>query len=290
RRNATSVSTALTVLDNPFFDKRMKLTAINYLAKYNTKPVVKCLRKTLRTEVDSGVKQKAMRALGRIGDITALPELQAQTGKVASRARTMIAYKNGLQEHYVPMVATKAFTKRTRHDEVRLSALSTKESKELTIALMRDSKSKDLYTRPLQKLECGNNKFVLAGNVTKDKLFGTQELNQPSIPLQVLVTNDCPNTVSMAYSVLLHPVPGTNELQINLVSMRGDIHYTGVMRPNGKEWSFNLATAKDAILPAIKAEGSFNEVSGDLAFKEFMSATQLVVEAQKTPKKTRIKK
>lgn len=287
RKSKKTRKLAIEVLNNPLYERRMKLTAANFLGNNVSKDGIKSLCRELRNAENKQLQSRILRSIGKVGGSEALKEIEDINSKDASFARSLIAYRHGIKGYTLPTVKTKGFSKRSKHIEIDSMVITPAREKKLNTMIETQLDILGAFTLPKLKLNCvGNDLYLMQSGHIPDKKLVTTMLKGPAIPMKVFSIGDCPRRAVLSYYIMTTPMPGKeNEVDVQLITPSGRSAYSGgiSIKKNGLELS--IGTAEEAIFPATKIKGVFEPSSGRFDFTYLLSHIKLDTTKRRIPSK-----
>ncbi|SEK45957.1 hypothetical protein SAMN04487910_0576 [Aquimarina amphilecti] len=287
RKSKKMQKLSIEVLNNPLYDRRMKLIAANFLGKNTSKDGIKSLCKELRNAENKQLKSRVLRSIGEIGDLATIMEIEGIKSRDASFARSLIAYRHGIKGYALPTAKTKSFSKRSKHTEMSSITITPARENELNKMIETQLDILGEFRIPKLKLNCaGNDLYLMQSDKITNKHLSIKLLLGPSIPMKVFSVGDCPRRVVLSYYVMTTPIPGKeNEINVQLITPSGRKAYYGEVSVNGKELNFSLGTVEDSIFPATQINGNFNINKDEFDFTSLLSNIKLDDKKRRIPKR-----
>lgn len=278
---------AIHVLNDPLYDRRLQLTAANFLGKKASKDGVKNLCKALKNTKSKSLQSRLLNAIGKVGDLDALKALEGMSSKAALFARTLIAYRHGIKGYALPPVDTKRFSKRLKYAAISSIAITPARAKELNEMIETQLDILEAFKLPKLKLNCaGKDLYVMQSDAISEKQLLPTLQEAPSIPMKIFSVNDCPRRAVLSYYIMTHPVPEKdNAISVKLVTSSGKTAYSGEIVLKDNQFELSIKTAIDTVLPATTIKGVFNPKKGLFDFSELLSHLKLDTEKRKVPRK-----
>lgn len=278
---------AVEVLNNPLYDRRLKLTAANFLSNNESKEGIKGLCRELRNAESKQLQSRILKAIGKVGGLEALKEIEGIKSREASFARSLIAYRHGIKSYALPTVKTKSFSKRSKYTAIEIMDITPAREKELNSMIEKQLDILGEFRLPKLKLNCtGNDLYLMQSNTISDKYLATKLLEGPSIPMKVFSVGDCPRRAVLSYYIMTTPIPGKeNEINVQLVTPSGKKAYSGEVLVREKVLELSLGTAEDSVFPATQIKGNFDIDKGNFDFTSLFSHIKLDTRKRRVPEK-----
>jgi len=274
RNNKLATKLAGEVLNNQFYDKRMKLVAATFLGENPSEEGVKCLCKELQRVENKQLRSKIIKSIGKTGGPESIKELEGLKTKEASFARSLIAYRHGIKGYYLPEIKNKKFSKRTKYSEIKPVAITAARKRKINELVETQLDVLGGYKQPKLKLNCsGNELYLMQSEAFSKKDLVPKMLEGPAIPLKIFEVNDCPRSAFLAYYVMTQPSAGKeNELIVNLVTDSGRMAYSGLVEVKKEHLKVVIGTTEESVLPAVRIKGSYKPDSSKFEFESLFSA------------------
>jgi hypothetical protein len=255
------------VLENETESSTIRYVAAINLGRMNTPAAAEILIRNSHVR-DERVLSGVMKALGRIGDKTALDAIfsaqEYAEGLAASQAKfaaTLIAHRLGLEEGDSPIPKT------GDHLEVHPSARPFPITRagdtdaEFCLRSLADQPfGIEFSEHPMYQARCGRNTWMILLNRELVGKYTVQQLKKQKAFLGVVaIRNEETRLYSVAFLLLTSPAKEKDAANILIYRTTGELVFSGTARVEGNCAAFSILALPRPGAFAVQIEGSFED-------------------------------